>query len=197
MTFSAAHLGAVLDAQVPAGATGLAVALSGGADSAGLLIAVFGLGRGFRGLPLRAVHIDHGLQPAAHGFRQACAALCAQLNIPLAVISVTVPTACGASVEAAARDARYAALQAELRPGECLLTAHHARDQAETLLLQALRGSGLKGLSAMPLCRPFGGGWHLRPVLEVPQDELLEFGARSSAPSIPDPMNEDLRFDRN
>jgi tRNA(Ile)-lysidine synthase len=197
MTFSAACLGAVLDAQVPAGATGLAVALSGGADSASLLIAVAGLGSAFRGLGLRAVHVDHGLQPAAHGFREACAALCTALDIPLAVISVTVQTASGASVEAAARDARYAALQAELRPGECLLTAHHAQDQAETLLLQALRGSGLKGLSAMPMCRPFGRGWHLRPVLEVPQDELLEFGARSSAPSIADPMNEDLRFDRN
>lgn len=197
MTFSAAYLGAVLDAQVPAGATGLVVALSGGADSAGLLIAVSSLGRSFRGLRLRAVHIDHGLQPAAHGFRQVCAALCTELGIPLEVIAATVQTASGASVEAAARDARYAALQAELRPGECLLTAHHARDQAETLLLQALRGSGLKGLSAMPMCRPFGRGWHLRPVLEVPQAELLEFGARSSAASIPDPMNEDLRFDRN
>ena len=197
MTFSAACLGAVLDAQVPAGATGLVVALSGGADSASLLIAVSGLGSTSRGLGLRAVHVDHGLQPAADGFRQACAALCAELNVPLAVISVTVEIASGASVEAAARDARYAALQAELRPGECLLTAHHALDQAETLLLQALRGSGLKGLSAMPMCRPFGRGWHLRPVLEVAQDELLEFGARSSAPPIPDPMNEDLRFDRN
>jgi tRNA(Ile)-lysidine synthase len=197
MTFSAASLGAVLDAQVPAGATGLAVALSGGADSASLLVAISGLRSALRGLPLRAVHVDHGLQPAALRFSQACAALCAELNVPLAVISVTVPTASGASVEAAARDARYAALQAELRPGECLLTAHHARDQAETLLLQALRGTGLKGLSAMPMCRPFGRGWHLRPVLEVAQDELLEFGARSSAPSIPDPMNEDLRFDRN
>jgi tRNA(Ile)-lysidine synthase len=197
MTFSAAYLGAVLDAQVPAGATGLAVALSGGADSASLLIAVCGLGRSFRALSVRAVHVDHGLQPAAHSFSQACAALCAELNIPLAVISATVQTPSGASVEAAARDARYAALQAELGPGECLLTAHHARDQAETLLLQALRGSGLKGLSAMPMCRPFGRGWHLRPVLEVPQDELLAFGARSSATSIVDPMNEDLRFDRN
>jgi tRNA(Ile)-lysidine synthase len=197
MTFSAACLGAVLDAQVPAGATGLVVALSGGADSASLLMAVSGLGSTSRGLGLRAVHVDHGLQPAALRFSQACAALCAELNVPLTVISVTVEIASGASVEAAARDARYAALQAELRPGECLLTAHHALDQAETLLLQALRGSGLKGLSAMPMCRPFGRGWHLRPVLEVAQDELLEFGARSSAPPIPDPMNEDLRFDRN
>src|SRR5580658_8806598 len=97
MTFSAAYLGAVLDAQVPAGATGLAVALSGGADSAGLLMAIARLGGAFRGLPLRAVHVDHGLQPAARCF-------------PLAVISVAVETESGASLEAAARDARYAAL---------------------------------------------------------------------------------------
>jgi tRNA(Ile)-lysidine synthase len=197
MSFSAAYLSAVLDAHTPAGATGLAVALSGGADSASLLIAASGLGRSFRGLGVRAVHVDHGLQPAAHGFRQVCADLCKELGIPLAVISAGVQTPPGASIEAAARDARYAALQAELRPGECLLTAHHALDQAETLLLQALRGAGLKGLSAMPVCRLFGRGWHLRPVLEVPHEELLAFGARSSAPSIADPMNEDLRFDRN
>ncbi|MGC1524300.1 MAG: tRNA lysidine(34) synthetase TilS, partial [Steroidobacteraceae bacterium] len=145
MTFSAAYLGAVLDAQVPEGATGLAVALSGGADSASLLIAAASLGRSCRGFALRAVHVDHGLQPAARCFRRACEALCTELNVPLAVISVTVETAAGASLEAAARDARYAALQAQLRPGECLLTAHHALDQAETLLLQALRGAGVKG----------------------------------------------------
>ncbi len=197
MSFSAATFRAVLDAHVPGGATGLVVALSGGADSASLLIAASSLGRSFRGLTLRAVHVDHGLQPAAPRFRDACEALCAELGVPLAVISVTVETASGASIEAAARDARYAALQAELRGGECLLTAHHALDQAQTLLLQALRGAGLKGLSAMPACRSFGRGWHLRPVLEVPQQELLAFGARACAPAIPDPMNEDLRFDRN
>jgi tRNA(Ile)-lysidine synthase len=203
MNFSAAPLRAVLDAHVPVDATGLAVALSGGPDSAGLLAAAASLGSSFRGLPLRAVHIDHGLQAAAAAFRGACAALCADLNIPLTVIAVDVRTPAGESVEAAAREARYAALEAELRPGECLLTAHHREDQAETLLLQALRGAGLAGLSAMPVCRPFGQGWHLRPVLDVPQSELLAFGARAgrdaargSMGAIHDPMNEDLRFDR-
>ncbi len=57
----------------------------------------------------------------------------------------------------------------QLAPGECLLTAHHREDQAETLLLQALRGAGVKGLAAMPMCRPFGSGWHVRPLLDVPQ----------------------------
>jgi len=189
-------LRAVLDAHAPAGATGLVVALSGGADSAALLAAAASLGATFRALPLRAVHIDHGLQDAAAAFREACAALCRRLHIPLAVIPVVVQTPPGGSIEAAARDARYAALEAELEPGECLLTAHHSEDQAETLLLQALRGAGLKGMSAMPLCRPLGRGWHLRPMLEVSQAELLAFGAVQSGVSVLDPMNQDLRFDR-
>ncbi|MGC2029240.1 MAG: tRNA lysidine(34) synthetase TilS, partial [Steroidobacteraceae bacterium] len=150
MSFSAAYLGAVLDAHAPRQATGLVVALSGGADSAGLLIAAHDLGTGCRGLGLHAVHVDHGLQAAAASFREACAALCAALGVPLTVIPVSVHAPSGASVEAAARDARYAALARELKAGECLLTAHHREDQAQTLLLQALRGAGLKGMSAMP-----------------------------------------------
>jgi tRNA(Ile)-lysidine synthase len=197
MSFSAASLRAVLAAHIPAGATGLVVALSGGADSVSLLAAAAALGAGFRGLGLRAVHVDHGLQTAAAAFRETCAAVCTGLGVPLAVIPATVRTPPGASLEAAARDARYAALAAELKPGECLLTAHHSEDQAETLLLQALRGAGIKGLSAMPVCRPLGRGWHLRPVLEVPRRELLAFGARWCGACAVDPMNEDLRFDRS
>ena len=196
MSFSAASLRAVLDAHVPAGATGLVVALSGGADSASLLAAASALGAPFRGLPVRAVHIDHGLQAAAAAFREACTALCAGLDIPLAVIPITVETPPGASIEAAARDARYAALAEALRPGECLLTAHHREDQAETWLLQALRGAGLKGTSAMPMCRALGSGWHLRPLLDVSQSDLKAFGASTSCVSVMDPMNENLRFDR-
>jgi tRNA(Ile)-lysidine synthase len=154
------------------------------------------MGGSCRGLPLRAVHVDHGLQAAAMSFREACAALCAALNIPLTVIAAAVQTPPGVSLEAAARDARYAALAQELKSGECLLTAHHSQDQAETLLLQALRGAGLKGMAAMPVSRPLGSGWHLRPLLDVPRDELLACGARSSDVCT-DPMNLDLRFDRS
>lgn len=193
---SAASLRAVLEAHTPAGATGLVVALSGGADSGSLLAAVRLLGSSFRGLRVRAVHVDHGLQAAAASFQEACAALCAALEVPLTVICVSVQAPAGASVEAAARDARYAALQEELKAGECLLTAHHREDQAQTLLLQTLRGAGLKGMSAMPFCRPLGRGWHVRPLLEVPQDELLAFGARVAGAFAADPMNENPRFDR-
>jgi tRNA(Ile)-lysidine synthase len=205
MTFSAASLREGLDAHIPDGSTGLVVALSGGADSASLLSATAAAtsadaanaGTAVRGMPLRAVHIDHGLQNTAASFREACAAQCAALGIPLTVIAVNVQTEPGVSIEAAARDARYAALAQELRSGECLLTAHHSEDQAETLLLQALRGAGVKGMSAMPVCRALGRGWHLRPLLDVPQSELLAFGLSMRGHSVDDPMNEDVRFDRS
>jgi len=105
--------------------------------------------------------------------------------VPLTILAVVVPTPAGVSVEAAAREARYAALAANLEAGECLLTAHHRDDQAQTLLLQALRGTGLRGLSAMPPCRPFGRGWHLRPVLEVAQHELLACHASAATGAPP------------
>jgi len=151
----------------------------------------------FRRLPLRAVHVDHGLQAAAASFREACAVLCSGLSIPLTVVTAVVQTRPGVSLEAAARDARYAALARELKDGECLMTAHHSQDQAETLLLQALRGAGLKGMSAMPVCRPLGRGWHLRPALDVPREELLACGVHLNGDCAVDPMNQDLRFDRS
>jgi tRNA(Ile)-lysidine synthase len=204
MSFGAALLQAVLDEHVPAAATGLVVAVSGGADSACLLAAMAQLAapphgdapRTASGLPIRAVHVDHGLQPAATALREASAALCARLRIPLSVVPVAVTTGGGVSIEAAARDARYLGLARNLRPGECLLTAHHSQDQAETLLLQLLRGAGLPGLSAMPMRRSFGSGWHLRPVLSVAQRDLREFGEAHAITAAEDPMNRDPRFDR-
>lgn len=199
MSFGAAPLRAVLEEHLPSGATGLLVAVSGGADSACLLAAIAQLGTPspIRGLNVRAVHIDHGLQPAAAALREAAEALCRQMHIPLTVISVAVELAGGVSIEAAAREARYRAFALALAPGECLLTAHHAQDQAETLLLQLLRGAGLKGLSSMPLCRPLGPGWHLRPLLNVAQRDVRAFGRAQGIAAVEDPMNRDLRFDRS
>src|SRR5271155_4070774 len=165
MTDSAATLHAVLSAHLPIEARGLLVALSGGADSAALLCALHA--EKFRQLPLRAVHIDHGLQAAAAAFRAAAQSLCDRLEVPLKIISLHVDVSQGVSIEAAAREARYAALGAEVGDSECLLTAHHREDQAETVLLQALRGAGLKGMAAMPGCRVFGKGWHARPLLDM------------------------------
>lgn len=196
MNFSADDLNAVLDAHLPRGTAGIVAAVSGGADSAGLLVTLCATGASCRGLPVRAVHVDHGLQPAAASFREACASLCKRLNVPLTVVEAPVASAPGASIEAAARDARYAALASQLLPGECLLTAHHSEDQSETLLLQALRGAGLKGMSAMPICRPLGAGWHLRPLLDVSRRDLRS-GAAGGSTAVEDPMNADMRFDRS
>jgi tRNA(Ile)-lysidine synthase len=197
MSFSAASLRAVLEAQTPPAATGWVVALSGGLDSSCLATALADLAPATpRHLPVRAVHVDHGLQAAAASFRASCTALCERLGLPLTVVDVRVESGDGESIEAAARDARYRGLAAQLGIGECLLTAHHAQDQAETLLLQLLRGAGLKGLSAMPLCREFGGGWHLRPLLDVAKADLLEFATNSFLVPVRDPMNADERFDR-
>ncbi len=196
MNFSAASFGAVLKTRLPPRATGLVVAVSGGVDSASLLAAAAEWRRTENSLPVRAIHIDHGLQSAAATFRRVCSALCDSLHVPLTIAAAQVDAAVGVSVEEAAREARYGMLAALLEPGECLLTAHHAEDQAETFLLQSLRGAGLKGLSSMPLCRPFGRGWHLRPLIEVTRGELTRYAAALCSATVEDPMNEDLRFDR-
>ena len=197
MTFGAAVLRAVLEEHLPAEASGLMVALSGGADSACLLTALLQMAPPPLELPIRAVHIDHGLQAASIVLREAASALCEHWRIPFLAVSVQVDAAGGLSLEATARDARYRALALELRTRECLLTAHHAQDQAETLMLQLLRGAGLKGLSAMPLCRPFARGWHLRPLLDIAKRELQEFFATQAIRAADDPMNHDPRFDRS
>lgn len=201
MRFSAELLGAVLDEILPPGATALVAAVSGGVDSACLLAALAQLRRSCgpgaaASLALRAVHVDHALQAASRVMREAAASLCRELGVALQILEVEVDTADGVSVEAAARAARYAALASALEPGECLLTAHHALDQAETLLLQLFRGAGVKGLSAMPMCRVFARGWHLRPLLEVRRDELHRLGRALGIEGVEDPMNQDPRFDR-
>jgi tRNA(Ile)-lysidine synthase len=196
--FSAAWLRSVLEEETPAPASGFVVAISGGADSACLLTAlVQAAPPAVCGLPVRAVHVDHALQPAAADFRLSCETLCLRLGVPLAIIEVRVDSSRGVSLEAAAREARYAGIGRHLSRGECLLTAHHAGDQAESLLLQLLRGAGVKGLAAMPPSRPFEQGFHLRPLLGVTQPELRAFGAASGVAAVADPMNDDLRFDRN
>jgi tRNA(Ile)-lysidine synthase len=195
MRFSADVLRAVLEEHLPAGASGIVAAVSGGKDSACLLAALCE-GAVPRGLTLRAVHVDHGLTAAAASLRGAAEALCLRLGVPLDVVTVDVAVGPGLSIEAEARAARYRAIEGVLGAGECLLTAHHAEDQAETLLLQLLRGAGLKGLSGMPLCRAFGPGWHIRPLLEVARSALREFGAAHEVPGVDDPMNRDRRFDR-
>jgi tRNA(Ile)-lysidine synthase len=103
----------------------------------------------------------------------------------------------GLGVEAAARDARYAALAELMLPGDWLLSAHHREDQAETLLLNLLRGSGPAGLAGIAALRPFARGWLARPLLAFSQDALRDYALQHDLRWIDDPSNQDHAFDRN
>ncbi len=177
----------------------LAVALSGGADSCALLLAC---ARRWPG-QVYAIHVHHGLQAAADGFEAHCAALCARLQIPLAVRRVDARHAAGQSPEDAARQSRYAALvDAALHawpacPMASIALAQHADDQVETLLLALSRGAGVAGLAAMPAqWQRLGLTW-LRPLLQVEGAALRSWLVAQQQDWIEDPSNTDQRYTRN
>ncbi len=175
----------------------LLVAYSGGLDSEVLLHGLMHLGRQADGLPVRAIHVHHGLLPEADAWVRHCRETCQALGVPLEVVAVDAAPAPGESPEDAARRARYGALEARVAEGELLLTAHHLDDQAETLLLQLLRGSGPHGLAAMPALRPFGRGRLGRPLLEFSRAELAGYAAREGLSWVEDPSNRYLNIQRN
>lgn len=172
------------------------VAYSGGVDSHVLLHALASL-RPLPGMEVGAVHVNHGLQADAGHWQAHCLEVCRGLDIPCIALQVDGRAAAGESPEAAARQARYRALRAWLPPGHCLLTAQHLDDQAETLLLQLLRGSGVRGLAAMPSLVAFGEGHLLRPLLGFPRASLLAYARQHGLQWIEDPSNTDTGLDRN
>ncbi len=131
------------------------IAFSGGVDSMVLLHALAALQAHIADVQLRVIHVNHGLSKNAGQWAEQCARFCAQRSLPFTLCEVCATAAAGESPEAAARDARYKAIAESMQPGDCLLTAHHQDDQAETLLLQLLRGAGPKGLAAMPALSRF------------------------------------------
>ena len=203
-------------------AVSLCVALSGGLDSTALLAALALAARAARRSrpQVRAVHVDHGLQPDSPLWSAHCRGLAASLGIGIEILAARIDRKRGDSLEAVARAARYALLAANLAPGEFLLTAHHEDDQLETVLLQLFRGSGLAGLAAMPELTRFASGWLARPLLTCTREKLAAWttanaaawtGPRASHPRtgsgvgsgavavgwIEDDMNADERLDRN
>ncbi|WP_178116685.1 tRNA lysidine(34) synthetase TilS [Pseudomonas sp. L-22-4S-12] len=171
------------------------VALSGGLDSTVLLHLLVRL-RERESLPaLGAIHVHHGLQAAADAWPAHCRQLCAALGVPLRVEYVQVEA--GASLERAAREARYAAFARHLGAGELLLTGQHRDDQAETLLFRLLRGAGVRGLAGMPARRALGRGQLLRPLLGVSRAELQAYAEQQGLRWVEDPSNADSRLARN
>lgn len=170
-----------------------AVAYSGGMDSTVLLH----LAQAARLPGLSAIHIHHGLQDSADDWAAHCQARCAALGLPLRVVRVSVDAQHPQGPEAAAREARYAALQAELPPDAVLLTAHHAGDQAETILLRLLRGTGIEGLAAIPIHSARGQFQIWRPLLGVSRQQLLAHAQQQGLRWIEDPHNADRRYARS
>ena len=168
------------------------IAYSGGVDSHVLLYCCHQLK-----LPVRAVHVHHGLQIFADDWVEHCQAICKTLKIQLDIIYVEVQKKHGFSPEEAARNARYAALKKNLQGSDCLLTAQHLNDQAETLLLQLFRTAGSAGLSAMPASRQLGDYFHLRPLLLFSKKEIEKFAREKALHWIEDPSNQDVAYDRN
>ncbi|WP_298210059.1 tRNA lysidine(34) synthetase TilS [Acidovorax sp.] len=177
----------------------LAVGLSGGADSTALLLAC---ARRWPG-QVQAIHVHHGLQAAADGFEQHCAALCQGLDVPLWVERPDARHAPGQSPEDAARQARYKAFDAVALASKAqaaiksIAIAQHADDQVETLLLALSRGAGVAGLAAMPARWGRAGmAWH-RPLLQVAGADVRRWLQAQGQAWMEDPTNTDQRFTRN
>ena len=172
------------------------VAFSGGIDSTVLLHALC-LAPEQDLSKVIAIHIDHGLHPDSGDWADHCRQVADNLGISLVSRRVKIDENSGGGLEAAAREARYAVLQTQARTGDCVLSAHHEADQAETLLLNLMRGSGPAGLAGIGAAQSFGRGRLLRPLLGVSGEAIGAYAKRHKLDWIDDPANADLRFDRN
>jgi tRNA(Ile)-lysidine synthase len=203
-----AHVTAVLKRHVKSGDR-LVAGLSGGVDSVVLFDLLRRLSKRLR-FELAALHVNHQINPAAGRWAAFCRAICKQHGIALTVVPVTVPR--GNSLEAAARAARHRVFGA--LPADYVALAHNLDDQAETVLLQMLRGAGVKGLSAMPVVRREREGRGedknrltphpsrltpsiLRPLLEIPRSVIEAYARSRKLKWVEDDSNADLAFDRN
>lgn len=173
------------------------VAYSGGLDSHVLLHSVAAMRDELKGCEIIALHINHGLSEKADEWTTHCKTQCEALGVLFKNVNVDANIKAGESPEAIAREVRYQAFREFMQEGDCLLTAHHQDDQAETLLIQLLRGAGPRGLAAMPAHTEFANGWHVRPLLMHSRDELHEYAQQAKLLWIDDESNSNTRFDRN
>jgi tRNA(Ile)-lysidine synthase len=172
------------------------VAYSGGVDSHVLLHALSELRSDLPHLDLNAIHIHHGMQKEADSWDEHCKTVCHELNVAYVSKKVLVEIKGGDSPEAEARKARYEAFKS-LIGDHYLLLAQHLEDQTETCLLQLCRGSGIKGLAAMPMQKKLGNGIMLRPLLSVSKASILDYAKQHDLKNIEDPSNQDEKYARN
>jgi tRNA(Ile)-lysidine synthase len=171
----------------------VAVGLSGGVDSVVLLHVMRALAREF-GFSVSAIHVHHGLSKNADAWCRFCRALCRRSKVPLSVRRVRV-TRAGRGLEAAAREARYACYR-KLR-ADVIALGHQLDDQAETVLMNLLRGAGLTGASGMRASTTLGGKLVIRPLLEVPREAIVRYAKSRRLEWIEDESNRDVALTRN
>ena len=167
------------------------VALSGGIDSVVLL---HYLQANFN-CKLRAVHCNHHLSKYSNDWDKFCSELCKSKNIEYSNIDILLEN--NANLEEIARKKRYKSLSSILQKDEILCTAHHMDDQAETILLQLFRGSGVAGLSSMPKNKALGDGHLFRPFLDVTRSQIIEYAKKHKLKWIEDDSNANTDFRRN
>ena len=172
------------------------VGFSGGADSTALLQAMYECRENLPA-PVHAVHFHHGLQEQADSWRDHCHSFCADRNIPFHSEQLQIIHDGRTSPEEEARNCRYRAVAGILGQREMYLTAHHSEDQAETLFLNLMRGSGIEGLAGIPVIRNLEAGWVARPLLDRNRPELEAYLEKQGIGWLTDPSNEDVSFDRN
>ncbi len=192
----------------------IVVAYSGGIDSKVLLHAIAQLKQQqLINNELSVCHINHGLSDNALLWQQAAVDYCQQLSLPIKVFQVNIKEIAGQSLEALARDARYAALKSYAANNALIVTGHHLDDQSETFLLALKRGAGLKGLSSMAEVSLLSSKnlsneklsnekskkqqLLLRPLLSITRAEIEQYAQLHGLTWLDDESNEDLRFDRN
>ena len=170
----------------------LCVAYSGGIDSTVLLHIVSQIA----GTEVVALHCDHGLHCQSANWAMHCKAFSNSLKVQYIGTRLTFGE--GDRIdEQMARQSRYKWLASQIVSNQVLLTAHHKDDQAETLLLNLLRGAGSRGLSGIQPVRKFGEGWLARPLLEVSKKEIQDYAKKHHLSFVEDPSNQDTSFDRN
>jgi tRNA(Ile)-lysidine synthase len=169
------------------------VGLSGGLDSIALLHALSLLTE--CKAKLQAIHVHHGLSPHAHAWETFCRKQCQSLTIPLQVQHIKISGT--ENLESKAREARYAVYASCIQPGEALVLGHHLDDQLETFLLNALRGTGLTGLAAMPMHRVWQGIDIYRPMLSTPKSAIQAYANVHDLKWVEDESNQNIEYSRN
>lgn len=174
------------------------IAYSGGLDSAVLLHIIATNRSKLSGKRITVVHVDHGLQQVSSQWGKSCRETAESYGIDFYLIELNLVKAVGESIELAARNARYNAFEQLLQNNsDTMLFAHHADDQVETFLQQALRGAGVQGLGGIPESRHLGKGRLFRPFLGISRKELEVYAKQKKLKWIEDPTNQQPDFDRN